>query len=92
MTTQQRLKLAKELQKDLLKISKENTLDPNCDIRIIEEIMATTEHNMKPNTILEDLYINNEGNIFQIPKKIKISIDEKGKVNMIINNLKPIRK
>lgn len=45
---------------------------------------------MKPNKMYDGLYIDNNGMIFTVPKKIKITFDENGKG--IIKGLKPIRK
>lgn len=65
-------------------------LDQMSDMEFIQTIMGTTEHKMKLNTILDNLYINHEGNIFEIPKKLKIDIDNKG--NGTIKGLKSIRR
>ncbi len=77
----------------VIKLSEERIdeiLSQMSDIEIIETIMGTKEHNMKPDTMIADLYINHEGNIYKVPKKLKITVDRNGKG--IIKGLKPIRK
>ncbi len=64
-------------------------LDQMSDMDFIGMVMGDYGA-MKPNTMYEGLYIDNEGMIFTVPKKIKITFDEKGKG--IIKGLKPIRK